>query len=225
MTTASREPGKVGRVQALRDHPVETGGLEAVEPGRRRVELTRRRGDPEALAAAQQLLTPLRKRSRVHRLAVPDEQVEGHEDRRDLGGELADPALGGVQPSLHRVEVEHAVARDHDLPVERGVGREQLAERPQLREVAEERPAVAGPERELAAVVLEHAAEAVPLRLVLPAFAGGELAHQLGFHRRERDVGARPSFSCNGFVAHGEEANGLAKPGSEQLLDVAAAAR
>ncbi len=53
------------------------------------------------------------------------------------------------------------------------MGRQQLAERAQLREVAEQRPAVARPERELAAVVLEHAAKAVPLRLVAPARRAG----------------------------------------------------
>ena len=42
---------------------------------------------------------------------------------------------------------------------------------------------------QLAAVVLEHAAKAVPLRLVLPALADGQLADELGLHRRERDVG------------------------------------
>ena len=110
--------------------------------------------------------------------------------RRDLGGELADAALGRVQAHLHRVEVEDAVARDHDLAVERGVGREEVAERPQLGEVAEQRALVPRPERELAAVVLEHAAEAVPLRLVLPAVAGRQLAHELGLHRRERHVWA-----------------------------------
>ena len=41
----------------------------------------------------------------------------------------------------------------------------------QLREVAQERTAVARPEPQLAAGVLEHAAEAVPLRLVRPALA------------------------------------------------------
>ena len=75
---------------------------------------------------------------------------------RDLGGELLYSALGGVQAHLHRVEVEDTVAGDHDLAVERGVGRQQIAERPQLGEVAQERPLVARPERKLAAVVLEH---------------------------------------------------------------------
>ena len=49
--------------------------------------------------------------------------------RRDLRRELVDPALGGVQPRLHRVEVEHAVALDHDLAVERRARRQELAER------------------------------------------------------------------------------------------------
>ena len=44
-------------------------------------------------------------------------------NRGDLGGELAHAALGRVEPRLHRVEVEHAVAGDHDLAVEGGVGR------------------------------------------------------------------------------------------------------
>ena len=92
-----------------------------------------------------------------------------------------------MQPHLHRVEVERAVADDHDLAVERRARRQQLAERPQLGEVAEQRPLVPRPERELAAGVLEHAAEAVPLRLVLPAVALRQLAHELGLHRRERD--------------------------------------
>ena len=62
---------------------------------------------------------------------------------------------------------------DHDLAVDRGAGRQQLAERPQLREVAQQRPAVPRPEPQLAAGVLEHAAESVPLRLVGPAVTSG----------------------------------------------------
>ena len=57
-----------------------------------------------------------------------------------------DPRLGRVEAHLHRVEVERALAHDHDLAVERGARREQLAERAQLREVAEERPPVPRPE-------------------------------------------------------------------------------
>jgi hypothetical protein len=74
----------------------------------------------------------------MHRLLVPEQQVEDDELRRNLCRELSDPRLCGVQPHLHRVEVEHAVARDHNLAVEGRVGREEVSKRPQLREVAEE---------------------------------------------------------------------------------------
>ena len=72
---------------------------------------------------------PLLERPLVHRLAVPEQHVEGDELGRDLGRQLADAALGRMEAHLHRVEVERAVARDHDLAVERGVRRQQLAER------------------------------------------------------------------------------------------------
>src|SRR5439155_19702885 len=81
-----------------------------------------------------------------------------------------------------------AFAGDHDFAVERRVGREQLADRAQLREVAEERAAVARPERQLPVVVFEHAAEAVPLRLVAPAALLRQLRDELGLHRREGNV-------------------------------------
>ena len=51
----------------------------------------------------------------MHGLAFPAQDVEGDELRRNLGGELADPALCRVQAQLHRVEVENPVAFDHDL--------------------------------------------------------------------------------------------------------------
>ena len=85
LTTASREPGMYGRAEPLRDHAVEPGRLEAVEPARRDGELGRRGRDPEALAALQQLGAALLERLLVHRLPVPEQQVERDEDRRDLG--------------------------------------------------------------------------------------------------------------------------------------------
>ena len=119
--------------------------------------------------------------------SLPDEHVEGDEASGDLRRQLVDAALGRVEPRLHRVEVEDAVALDHDLAVERRERRQQLLERPQLGEVAEQRTRVPRPEPQLAGAVLEQAAEAVPLRLVLPLVALGQLAHELGLHRRERD--------------------------------------
>ena len=65
-----------------------------------------------------------------------------------------------MEPHLHRIEVEDAVALDDDLAVERRQRREQLLERPQLREVAKQGTCVARPEPQLArSAVLEQAAE------------------------------------------------------------------
>ena len=66
--------------------------------------------------------------------------------------------------------------------------RQRNAELAQLGEVAQQRAAVAAPERELTAIVLEHAAKAVPLGLVLPAVAARKLLHELCLHGREGDV-------------------------------------
>src|SRR3989442_14253559 len=93
-----------------------------------------------------------------------------------------------MQAHLHRVEVELALTLDHDLAVERGVGWQEVSERPQLREIAEERSSVAAPERQLTAVVLEHSTESVPLRLVLPALARRQRLDEERLHRRERGV-------------------------------------
>src|SRR5207248_4755389 len=98
----------------------------------------------------------------VHVLLVPEEEVERDERRRNLRRQLAHAALRRMEPHLHGVEVERAAAGDDDLAVERRMGWEQIAERTQFREVAEKRTPVSRPERQLAAVVLEHAPESVP---------------------------------------------------------------
>ena len=125
----------------------------------------------------------------MQRLALPEQDVEHDELSRDLRGQLPDPALRGVQPHLHRVELELALLCDDDLAVERRVRRQELAQLPELREVAQERSPVAAPERELAAVVLQHAAEPVPFGLVLPV-ALRKLVDELGLHRRKGDFAA-----------------------------------
>jgi hypothetical protein len=111
-----------------------------------------------------------------------------------------------MEPHLHRVEVELAVARDHDLAIERRVGRHQLADRAELGEVPEQRPSVARPECDLVAVPFEHAAEAVPLRFVAPgAGALRQFRDELGLHRWERHLRAkRVGALC---VGHGYEPN------------------
>ena len=182
--------GEIRQPEPLRHHAVEAGGLQRLQPRASLFHVGGDGGEGDAAADALQLGAALLDRPFVHRLPVPEEQVEGDEDRRDLRRQLADAALGRMQPHLHRVEVELAVAGDDDLAVERGAGRQQLAERAQLGEVAEERPPVARPQRQLAAVVLQHAAEAVPFRLVPPAALLRQVGDELGLHRRERNAGS-----------------------------------
>src|SRR5437763_2020472 len=180
--------GEIRQPVPLGDHAVEAGRLEPVQPLLRSVSGARDRRELEALAATLELSPPFLERPAPHLVAVPEQEIEGDELRRDLAGEAPDTALRRVEPHLHRVEVEHAVPLDHDLAVQGRVGREELAERPELREVAEERAAVTAPERELAAVVLEHPAEAVPPRLVLPVPRGRKPCDELGPHGREGHV-------------------------------------
>src|SRR5688500_3643214 len=68
--------GKVRQAEPLLDDAVQPGRLEAVEPAGRRVELERRRRDPEPLAEAEQLVPPLLEWQLVHRGVLPKEQVE-----------------------------------------------------------------------------------------------------------------------------------------------------
>ena len=73
----------------------------------------------------------------MDRFPIPEQEVEDDEVRRDLRRELAHARFRWMQSHLHRVEVEHAVAGDHDLAVEGGVRRQALPERAQFREVTE----------------------------------------------------------------------------------------
>jgi len=184
----------------------------------------------EALGDALELSSPLLERLLVDRLAVPEQEVEDDEVGRDLCGQLAHARLRRVQAHLHGVEVEHTVACDHDLAVQGGVGRQEVTERSQLREVAKQGPAVARPERKLVAVVLQHAPETVPFRLELPAVRLWKLLDELCFHRRKGHVGsghrAKPYWrrQVRGTVPRTCRF-GSVQPGSEEALDLLAAAR
>src|SRR5581483_4412729 len=155
---------QVRRVDALRDHAVKADRVESVEPPLRLLRVARGGRDLELQLLEQ--LAALRERLLPDRLALPEEHVEGDEARRRFGRELVDAARRGMQSHLQQVELEPALVLDHDLAVERRVRRKPLADLPELREVAEQRPSVSAPERELAAVVLQHAAKPVPFRLV-----------------------------------------------------------
>ena len=111
------------------------------------------------------------------------EQVERDEPRRRLLREHLDPRRGRVDALAERVEELAAVgAVDDDLAVEHDA---RVGER-ELREVARQRTAVARLQVHVAAVDERDRAEAVPLRLVGPALALGQLgprARELGWDR------------------------------------------
>src|SRR5581483_1912465 len=152
--------GEVGEAEALRDDAVETRSAQRLQPVTALLDVARDRRELETLADLLELGAPLLDRPLVQLLPLPQQEVEGDEGGRNLPGEPPHAALGRVQAHLHRVEVERPVPSDHDLAVERGVWRHQLADRSQFGEVTEERPAVTRPERDLAAVVLEDASKA-----------------------------------------------------------------
>ncbi len=187
--------GLVRKVDALRDHAVEADHLEPLEPLLRQLGVLRDRREREALRESFELLAALGERALVDRLAVPEKDVEHDVACWGLRRKLSDARLGRVQTILHRVELELAVELDDDLAIERRVRRHEIAELAKLGEVAQQRPLVPTPERELAAVVLQHSAEAVPLRLVLPALSFGKLLDEQRFHRREGNVRTRHQVS------------------------------
>ena len=71
----------------------------------------------QSLDQTLELRAPLVGRERSHVAAVELQQVERHERRGDLAGELVHARRGRVQPELQRLEVHHAVRDHHDLAV------------------------------------------------------------------------------------------------------------
>ena len=129
-------PRQVRLVLALGEHTVLAEAVLVVEPdlglGRcRRSRARRARRAPEASRAGRRAPRPIRarRRARCSRVAPLGqrqarevvaplaEQVEEHEGRRDLAGELAHPRLRGMQPQLQLVELHRAVGDAHDLAV------------------------------------------------------------------------------------------------------------
>ena len=117
---------------------------------------------------------------------VQPEQVERDVARRDLVAQSLHPARGRMQPPHERGEIERAVDDDDQLAVEHGVAHGERGERlGDLREVPRERPAVATPQVNLAAVHECHAAEAIPLGLEEVARLLGKRAREARQHRRD----------------------------------------
>src|SRR5205085_10835186 len=111
-------------------------------------------------------------RALEQRLVVAGEQVKGHVPGRGLDREHRYARRRWVDPLLESVEVLAPVLGvDHDLAVEHVPSRWEA----QLREVAVQRLAAAGLERQLVAIDESDAPEAVVLGLIRPLLPVGQL--------------------------------------------------
>src|SRR5215204_1969747 len=91
-----------------------------------------------------------------------------------------------MKAHLQRLEIERAVAGDHDLAVEHAALRQLGLERgDELGEVAVERLLIAALNEHLVAVAEDDRAKAVPFGLEHPLVADGKLAHILGEHGKD----------------------------------------
>ena len=166
LTTAPRAARLDGPVEPLRDDAVEAEAPRGrrASRARRGVVATTARGRTPAASSLERARGAPRAAA-ARRLPVPDEHVEGDELRRDLAGRACGcgsrPDAGGSASRRSRRRRRRAITISPSSAERGGSSSPSGA---QLREVAQQRPAVAGPEAQLAAGVLEHAAEPVPLR-------------------------------------------------------------
>src|SRR5205809_4727052 len=92
-----------------------------------------------------------------------------------------------MNPHQEVVEREAAFDRNHDLAVDNKLLRLQLQEaRHDFWKVSSQRLAALRLQVDLRAIAKSDAAEAVPLRLVLPVVTSGVLLNRLRFHRQVR---------------------------------------
>ena len=206
-------PGSVSEVQALGDDAVQRAAR-AAQPLLRHRAVRRGRGKPDAPLLAKmtprellELPPSLRERLAGERLALlVHEQVKDDQDGRELLRELPDAALGRMDPLEEIVEGEDLLDRDRDLAIQHELPRR---ERPNggddLREVAGERLAGLRLQLDGFTVLERDAPEAVPLRLVLPVAAFGDLVDEKRLHRRvrRRERQGQKNFS-NGNLPLGE---------------------
>src|SRR5688572_10573836 len=184
--------GLVGQVEALGDHPVERRA-DAGEPLARGLDVVGLGRQDDAVVALEVLArevfeprAPRGQRLGGERLAgLVGEEVEHDQRRRALDGELANAAGGGVDALEQVVERQPAVEGDHDLAVEDEALRAQACERlDELGEVSRQRLPLLRHQLDARAVAEDEAAEAVPLRFVLPAGVIGNLGDGERVHRR-----------------------------------------
>ena len=161
--------GLVRAVERLGDDTVEARALEAGEPVVRHGDVRRGRSDEHGIGGIRQRLdepTPPLGEGLRHQVVVADgEQVEPDERGGRALCEHAHAAVGWVDALLEGVEVEAAVDREDDLPVDDAARRQVLPQRlDELGEVPRHRALVAAAEFDLVPVLEDDGAEAVPFR-------------------------------------------------------------
>ena len=115
------------------------------------------------------------------------QQIECDKQPRRFLRQFFDAARGGVNPLQQIVERKRLAARHHDFAVEQEIGRLQSSRGiDQLGEVAGEVLARFRAQLDLVASAGEQAAEAVPLRLVLPLASARNRIDGTRLHRRRR---------------------------------------
>ena len=115
------------------------------------------------------------------------QQIEHDQQRRRFLGELLHAARRRMDALQQRVEREHLAFGHDDLAVEHeGLGLERAHRLDHVGEIARQRLAGFRLQRDRVAVAEYEAAEAVPLRLVLPLGAGRNLIDRQGLHGGER---------------------------------------
>ena len=125
------------------------------------------------------------------------QHVEQRRARRRLRRQLADPALGRMQPHLQGIEGEPPADLDHQLAVDdEPLGRQAAQQRDDFRKIPAERLARLGAQVDLVAGLEGQAAEAVPLGLVTAS--------------RRRRAAPRPSRASIGAVSSGRSKTSFA---------------
>ena len=187
-------------VDALGDHPVETGALEAGEPVGCDVAVLGERSQVDGGLGVGEHGFELRsagaERSVTEIVVAEGEQIERHERSRRLLGQHPHPGLGGVDQE--RLEVEAFGRDDDDLAVDHAPRGQLSANRVQeLGEVAGQGSLVATAQLHLVAVAEDDAPEAVPFGLEDEPVALGKSRCRLRQHGldggHDREVHPSPS--------------------------------
>ena len=190
----------------LGDHAVEAGALEAMEPVLRDAAIARARGEVDAPGRAGQRLLQRQRGARpgAGRAGPRRRGPAGRRPRTRTASprRASPPATPPGAGAAAAVEVEAAVAGDHDLAVHHAARGQALPQDGrELGEIAVEGLQVAALDVDVVAVLEHDGAEAVPLRLEEPALAFRQLGGQLREHgldgrlqhQRVRRAAMRPS--------------------------------